>query len=187
MNNGEFSISKLYEDSRKVLLRPKEYFASMEMQGGIGEPLVKALAYGVIAGVFVFIWNLLNVTTASTGFLGGASAIGGFFGAIIGAVVGVFIGGAIVLLISAICKGNTDFEPNMRVAAATMVLFPINAFLGFFGGISYSLGGIISLAISLYGVYMIYIAVSSTLQGQAQTARTVSYVIGAILILFQIV
>ena len=187
MNNGGFNISKLYEDSRKVLLRPKEYFTSMETEGGLGEPLVKAIAYGVIAGIFVFIWNLLNVTAVSIGFLGGASAVAGFFGAIIGAVIGVFIVGVIVLIISAICNGNTDFEPNMRVAAATMVLFPINAFLGFFGGISYSLGEIISLAVSLYGVYMIYIAVSTILQGQTQTARTVSYIIGAILILFQLV
>ena len=185
MSDERFNIYKLYENSKKTLLHPKEYFASMKTQGGLGEPVIKALMYGVIAGIFVLIWSLLNLTGVSTGFLGGGVA--GFFSAIIGTVIGVFIGGLIILIISAICKGNTDFEPNMRVAAATMVLYPINAFLVFFSGISYSLGEIISLAVSLYGVYLVYIAVTVTLQGETKTARTVSYVLGAILILFQIV
>ena len=186
MSDERFNIYKLYENSKKTLLHPKEYFASMKTQGGLGEPVIKALMYGVIAGIFVLLWSLLNLTGVSTGFLGGVG-IAGFFGAIISAVIGVFIGGLIILIISAICKGNTDFEPNMRVAAATMVLFPINAFLGFFSGISYFLGAIISLAVSLYGVYLVYIAITVTLQGEAKTARTVSYVLGAILILFQII
>ena len=187
MSDERFSIFKLYEASRKTLLQPKAYFASMKTQGGLGEPIIKALMYGVIAGIFVLLWDILNVTGVSTGFLGGTTGIAGFFGAIIGAVIGVFIVGVIVLIISAICKGNTDFEPNMRVAAATMVLVPINAFLGFFSGISYSLGAIIGLAVSLYGVYLLYIAVTVTLQGQAKTARTVSYVLAALLIISQIV
>ncbi|MFO7828274.1 MAG: hypothetical protein R6V23_06625, partial [Bacteroidales bacterium] len=93
MSDERFNIFKLYENSKKTLLHPKEYFASMKTQGGLGEPIIKALMYGVIAGIFVLIWDILNLTVASAGLLGGAAGIAGFFGAIISAVIGVFIGG----------------------------------------------------------------------------------------------
>ena len=187
MNIGGYSIYKMYEESKEVLLNPQDYFLSMETQGGLREPVIKALVYGVVAGIFAFFWNLLNITGISMGSSGGSGAIVGLFGAIISAVIGVFIGGLIILIISNICKGNTDFEPSVRVAAATMVLYPINVFLGFFGAISYSLGEIISLAVSLYGVYLIYLAVTTILQGEIQTARTVSYVLAGISILLFII
>ncbi len=55
---------------------------------------------------------------------------------IVGALIGLFIGAVIMLIISAICKGSTDFEANLRVVAAVMVLMPINALLGFTMGIN---------------------------------------------------
>ncbi len=187
MSNSGFSFPKFFEDSKKVLLQPKAYFSSMETQGGIGEPLIKVLIYGGIAGVFALLWSLLNLTGFTGGLFGGAIGIAAFFWAIIGAVIGVFIGGVIVLVISAIASGNTDYEPNLRIAAAIMVLLPVNAFLGFLDGISYHLGAIIGLAVNLYGLYLLYLGVTITLKGKESTAKVVSYVLAGLLVLFLII
>jgi hypothetical protein len=187
MSNESFSIAKLYKDSRKALFRPKAYFKDMETGGGIGEPTVKALIYGVVAGIFILIWSLLDIIGVTTGAFSGNIGVVGFFGYIIGAVIGVFIGGLIILLISYICSGNKNFETNMRVAAAIMVILPVNAFLGFFGGISYALGVLITLLVYLYGLYMLYNALTTTLKGEKKPAKAISYILGALLVVFMII
>jgi hypothetical protein len=183
MSNEGFSFKKLYEDSKKALFQPKEYFSSMETQGGLGEPILKVLVYGAIAGVFALLWSLLNISGFTGGILGGAVGIAAFFWSIFGAVVGVFIGGLIVLIISSICNGKGEFEPNMRVAAAIMVILPINAFLGFFGGISGALDAIIGFAVNIYGLYMLYIAVTRTLEGKVQPAKAISYILAGLVLI----
>jgi len=187
MANEGFNLTRLYEDSKKALFRPREYFSSMPIEGGLGEPILKALSYGVVAGIFVLIWSLLNISGFTGGIFGGAIGIAGFFWSIFGAVIGVFIGGVIVLIVSAICGGNTEYEPNMRVAAAIMVLMPINAFLGFFAAIGPVLGSIITLLVNLYGLYMLYHAARGVLSGKEQPAKVVSLVLGGLLVLFLII
>ncbi len=185
MSNQGFSFKKLFEDSKKALLSPKEYFSTMETTGGIGEPVVKALIYGAIAGIFALLWSIFNLTTAS-GLFGGAVGIMALIWSIIAAVIGVFIGGVIVLIISSIAKGNSEFEPCMRVAASIMVIMPISAFFGFLGGI-HILSAVIGLAINLYALYMLYIAITLSLKGEDQPAKVVSYVLGGLLILIFII
>jgi len=185
MSDQGFSFKKFFEDSKKTLLSPKEYFSTMETTGGIGEPIVKALIYGAIAGIFALIWSLLNLSAAS-GWFGGGVGFVALIWSIIAAVIGVFIGGVIVLIISSISKGNTEFEPSMRVAAAIMVVMPLSAFFGFLGGITI-LSKVISLAINLYALYLLYIAVTVSLKGSDQPAKIVSYVLGGLLILFFII
>lgn len=181
MSNEGFNFKKFYEDSKKALLSPKEYFETMETSGGLGEPIIKVLIYGGIAGIFALLWNLFNL---SSGLFGGVLLA--FFGYIFLAVIGVFIIGVIVLIISSIAKGNNEFEPSMRVAASIMVIMPISAFFGFLGGV-HILSAVISLAINLYALYMLYFAITFTLKGEDQPAKVVSYVLGGLLILFFII
>jgi hypothetical protein len=185
MSNQGFNFNKFFEDSKKVLISPKEYFSSMEITGGMGEPIIKALIYGTIAGVFALLWSLFNITGAA-GLFGGAVGFLALIWSIVAAVIGVFIGGVVVLIISSICKGNSEFEPNMRVAAALMVFMPISAFFGFLGGV-HLLSAVISLAINLYALYLLYIAATVTLKGADKPAKVVSYVLGGLLILFFII
>lgn len=185
MDNKSFNFNKFFQDSKKVLLSPKEYFSTMEITGGMGEPIIKALIYGAIAGVFALLWSLLNLSEVS-GLFGGAVGFLALIWSIVAAVIGVFIGGVIVLIISSICKGNSEFEPGMRVAAALMVIMPISAFFGFLGGI-HLLSSVISLAINLYALYLLYIAVTITLKGTDKPAKIVSYVLGGLLVLFFVI
>ena len=184
MSDQGFSFEKFIQDSKKVIVSPKEYFSTMEITGGLGEPIIKALIYGAIAGVFALLWSFFNITGA--GLFGGAVGFLALIWSIVAAVIGVFIGGVVVLIISSICKGNSEFEPNMRVAAALMVFMPISAFFGFLGGV-HLLSAVISLAINLYALYLLYIAATVTLKGTDKPAKIVSYVLGGLLILFFII
>jgi hypothetical protein len=91
--------------------------------------------------------------------------------------VGVFIAGALMLVVSAICGGNTDYEANVRVAASLMVVYPINVFLSFFYGISMILGGLVGLLVSFYSIYLLYTAAIQALKGKESSARIVAIVL----------
>ncbi len=186
MAEGGFDFNKLIDETKATLLTPAEYFAVMPKEGGFGEPLVKAVIYSLIAGIFTFVWGALKLTAAAGamgGLLGGGIGIMGLIWSIIGGIIGLFIGGAIVLVISAICGGNTNFEANVRVCASLMALSPVSAILGFLSGFSLWIGGLISLAIALYGLYLLYIAVTKALGGKEGTAKVISIVLAIIPVL----
>jgi hypothetical protein len=177
MSNETINFNQILKDSRETLLNPKGYFESMPLSGGFTEPLIKAAIYGTLAGLFALLWSILGFGAVGAGILGGAIGIMALIWTIVGAVIGLFIGGVIMLVISAICGGNTDYEANVRVTASLMVLYPINAFLAFFNGINFTLGGIISLAVSLFGVYLLYLAAIHALKGKESNAKIVAIVL----------
>ena len=189
MSNEKFDLKKFIEDSKNAVLSPKEYFTTLSITGGFGEPVIKAVIYGFIAGIFALLWSLLNISGGAGlgGLFGGAFGIMAFIGSIIWALIGLFIGGVIVLIISAICSGSNDYEANVRVVAAMMVLMPINAFLNVFNGISPALGGIIGLIVNLYGLWMLYHALNQTLKAKEETSKIIALVLGALVLLFAII
>jgi hypothetical protein len=181
-----FNIQQIIEDSKNVLTRPKEYFTSMPKKGGFGEPIIKAVIYGAIAGILGMIWSFAGLTAARGmfgGMMGGGIGVMVLVGALIGSVVGLFVGAIIILVLSAICGGTTDFEANTRVSASLMVLYPISALFGFAGGIHYSLGAIVSLLVGLYGIYLLYNALVHALGGKEGTAKIVAIVLAVIPVL----
>ncbi|HQH40380.1 MAG TPA: Yip1 family protein [Bacteroidales bacterium] len=186
MSDSAFNFNEFIKESKDSLVNPKAYFASMKTEGGLGEPIIKALIYGTVAGIIGLIWSLLHVSPAVGGIFGSAVGITVLLFAIIGSLIGVFIGAVIVLVISAIAGGKTDFEPCMRVSAALMVLMPVSAFLGFTGSIHYFLGAIVSLAINLYGLWMLYQALVQPLQAKEGTTRIIMYVLAGLLVLFML-
>lgn len=178
MSNESIDIQKIIQETRETLTNPKEYFSTMPLEGGFAEPVIKAAMYGVVAGIFALVWSLLGWNAMGAGGIwGGAVGVMALIWSIIGAIIAVFIGGAIMLVISAICGGNTDYEANVRVAASLMAVYPINAFLSFLYGISFSLGGLAGLAISLWSVYLIYLASIFSLKGRESTAKIVAMVL----------
>ena len=184
MADGTFDLNAFIQESKDVLLNPKSYFTNMKTSGGITEPLIKAVLYGAVAGAIAFIWSLLRVGSFTGGLFGGAIGVMIFIWTIIGAIIGLFIGGVILLVISSICKGNTDFEANVRVVAAIMVLMPINALLAFAGHFNVYLGVIISLAISVYSLWLMYNGLVLSLKSSPETTKIVTYILIAIFVVF---
>jgi hypothetical protein len=184
MSDVTFDFNAFIAESKETLLNPKSYFSTMKTSGGIAEPLIKAVIYGTLSGIIYLIWGFLRIGAVGGGLLGSAVGFMAFVGAIISAVVGLFIGAVILLIISSICKGNTDFEANLRVTAAVMVVMPISALLSFGTGINLYLGLVISLAVSAYSLWLLYNGLVESLKCNAGTAKIVCYVIVAIMVLF---
>ena len=182
--SSSFDVNAFIKETKDVLVNPKSYFSTMKTTGGLVEPLIKALIYGVVAGVITFLWGILGI--GAVGMFGGAISVMALIWSIIGAIIGLFIGAVIVLIISAVCKGSTDFELCARVVAATMVVMPINALLGFVIGINSTLGMIISLGVNLFGLYLLYHALIQALKAKPETTRIVMYVLAALIALIMI-
>jgi hypothetical protein len=182
-NNGAFDFNAFINESKETLLNPKSYFAALKTTGGMSEPLIKAVIYGTVTGIFTFLWSVLKLGAVTGGLFGGSIGVMAFVSSIIGAIIGLFIGAVIVLIISAICGGSTDFESNVRVTASLMVLMPVNAALGFISGFSLHLNLIISAAVGLYGLWMLYNALCETLKAKQETAKIVCYVLAALSLL----
>ena len=176
MSNESIDFKKILNDSRESLLNPKGYFASIPLTGGLVEPLIKAAIYGLVAGLFGVLWSVVGLSATGAGVFGVVGFISLIY-SVIGAIIGVFIGGVIMLVISAICGGNTDFEANVRVAASLMVVYPINAFLALFYGLNFTLGGVVGLAVSVYGIYMLYHAAIQALKGKESNVKIVAIVL----------
>jgi hypothetical protein len=184
MNSTEFNSALFLEESKQSLLNPKEYFSTMQTTGGLGPPVIKALIYGAIAGVFHLLWSLLNITYAGGGMFGGAVGILAFFGSLIGALIGLFIGAVIILLLVAIAGGKTDFEPIVHVSAALLVIMPVSAFLNVFSVIHPMFGSLLSLAVNLYALWMLFHAMTGTLNARYETSKIIMYILAGLLILF---
>ncbi len=182
-------MKKMMDDAKGALLKPKEYFSTMPVSGGMGEPVIKALIYGTVAGIFRLLWSILGLSAigGSMGFLlGGGVGIMALIGSLIGALIGLFLGGVILLIISSIAGGNTDYEANVRVTADMMVLMPIQAVFGFliFSGFLHSL---VSLLINLYAVWMLYLALTGVLKGKPDTSKTLTIILAGLLLLFSLI
>lgn len=187
MSDTTFDFNVFIRESKDVLVNPKSYFSTMKTSGGLGEPLIKVVIYGAVAGVFAMLWSLAHLSVLTGGMLGGGTGFMAFIWYIISAVIGMFIGAVIVLVLSAVAKGNTDFEACARVTAAMMVLMPVNAFLMFLSGLNLYLGLIVSLAINIYGIWLLYNAQVYALKGKQETARIIMYVLIIVIVLFSII
>ncbi len=180
-----FDLNVFIKESKETLLNPKAYFSTMRTTGGMAEPVIKALIYGVVAGIIIFIWGLLGLG-GPAGVFGAGIGVMGLVYTIISAVIGLFIGAVIVLIISAICKGNTDFEACLRVVASVMVIFPISALLGFITGISPVFGAIIGLVVNLYALYLLYFGLTESLKANPGTTKVIMYVLAVLLVIIMI-
>lgn len=185
MNNKIFDFNKLSKEFQETLLNPKEYFSTLPLSGGFTEPVLKAVFYGTIAGLFAVLWSVMGLSAMGGfgGVWGGAVGIMALIWSIVGSIIAVFVGGAIVLVISAICGGNTDYEACVRVYASLMVIYPINAFLAFLYGISLPLGSTVGLMVSLYAIYLMYTAVQQALKGRESTLKIVAIVLVALVVM----
>ncbi|MEI6048590.1 MAG: Yip1 family protein [Bacteroidota bacterium] len=187
MNNGNFDFNAFIKESKDILLNPKLYFATMKTTGGMTEPLIKAVIYGAIAGAISFLWSLLKIGVIGGSIFGGAIGIKAFVWSVVGAVIGLFIGAVVLLVISSICKGSTDFEANVRVTAAVMVVMPVSAFFGFATGINLYLGLIIGLVVNIFALWLLYNGLVESLKTSVETTKIVMYVLIALIVVMTLV
>jgi len=186
MANSTFDFNAFIKESKDVLVSPKTNFSTMKTTGGIAEPLIKATLYGVVAGLLKLIWSLTGLSITTGALFGGAVGIMLLLGSIIGAIIGLFIGAVILLVISAITKGSTDFEANVRVTAAVMIIMPISALLAFVTGLNFTAGVIIGIAVNIFALYLMYHGLVEALKANAGSAKVVIYILIALIVLIML-
>lgn len=186
MAENTFDFQAFLEESKQTLINPKEYFKSMAKSGGFVAPIIKAIIYGLAAGVISFLLSIFHIGLLS-GFLGTTIGIGSIIILPIYALIGIFIGGVLILIISAICGGSTEFEPCVRIAAALTVLYPINSILPIFYHIGFYLEVLIGLCVSVYGLWLLYNAVIESLNGKQEVMKIVGIVLAALVLISSIV
>ena len=167
--------NRFLSDSRDTLIAPKTFFASMALTGGYREPVMKLALYGLIAGVLGAILNLNKMGPAALWLSVVITPIT--------SIIAGFIGALFILVVSLICKGSKNFEHALRVMAAIAVLQPIQVLAtGVFIHISPLLFILGALAVSLYGLYLLYLALTTALQGKPKSAAIVTGALSLLMI-----
>ncbi|HNX22941.1 MAG TPA: Yip1 family protein [Spirochaetota bacterium] len=186
MADVAFDFKKFIDETKATILTPADYFSVMAKTGGFAEPLIKAVIYGLVAALINLLWMTLSlgaVGGAFGGMLGGGVGVMGLVMSVVGSIIALFVGGAIVLVISAICGGSTEYEANVRVTASIMAISPISALFGFLSGFNLWLGGLASIAVSLYGLWLLYNALIKALGGKEGPAKVISIILAIIPVL----
>jgi hypothetical protein len=186
MSSRVFDFNSFIKESVEVLTIPKAYFSTLKITGGLTEPLIKALIYGAVTGAMAAILTAFHFAVGGD-ILIGYSGLKALSATIIGAVVGLFTGSLGLLVISSVCKGNTDFEACCRIVASVMVLVPVGALLGLVTNFSFYPGEIITLCIKLFGLWLVYNALIEKLKAKPETTRMVIYIFGILVIIFKII
>lgn len=182
MAEPSFDFKKFITDSRQILIKPAEYFKKMEKSGGVEYPIIRALIYVVTAEIITFLWIILKLQSG-----GGISVslpesiieIILLIITMIASVILLFIGGIIVLTISALCGGITDFEASIRVTASLMIVIPLSAVIGVISGFSLYTGFIIFILIPLYSIFLMYNSITHALNGKRVVTRIVAIILSA--------
>jgi hypothetical protein len=168
MSDLTFDFKAFIKESIDVLINPRSYFSTMKTTGGVTEPLIKALIYGALAGIIEFLWSVVDLGNPIFGKLHGIMMI---FWIIIGVIVGLFVGGLILMIISAILKGSKDYEASVRVNASLMVILPLSALFGFVRHLNITAGVIVNLAIGIFALYLLYHGIIETLKANPGSTK----------------
>lgn len=170
-----FDFQDLLARWRTVLYPPS--VASFDMQrtaANWNTILISLALLGVVQGVFSFITGL-EYHRSGTGF---GTIIGGF----IGAYIGFFIAAGLVYLLSRMLGGTGEFLEHAWLLSLAWV--PIQAASSVVGVIPI-LGGIVQVALAIYGI-VLYIYATSSAQRMTLGRSTVAVLIPGI-VLFAIV
>lgn len=184
VSGNEVDMGRMIRESVQVLTAPKTFFAAMPKTGGLIDPVIRTVIFALVAAVINLVWSFVPIGPAV-----GKGILFGFAGLIlfpIFALIGLFIGAVILLVLSAICGGSTDYMFCVRISGVLSVLFPINAVFGIVSKINLYLGALVSLALGFFGLWLLYNALVHALGGKEGVAKIISLILAGILILFSL-
>ncbi len=167
-NNYQNIAQEIWQSWLRVTTQPKvETFEQEIPRASMEKTIISMAAAGVIAGLLSAIQVM--VILAGVPFLGAMAGVGALFGVIwtpIAAVIGLFIFSAIVHIIARLVSGRPiDFGPDFLTLTylLSMIgapLYVVNALLGLvfaFARVPF-LGGLVGLAVFVYSIYLLILA-----------------------------
>lgn len=168
-------VEDIINTVKKVILAPAEFYRGMPKVGGLVDPLIFAVALGVVSGAIQAVLGLLHLGVR----VSVMAALSMIILAPIWIVIGSFIGGAILFVIWKLMGSNESFEAAYRCGAYASAISPIMALLG-----------VIPLAGSLVGLaWMMFLLVTASVEVHklpAKKAWLVFGIIGAVLALLSL-
>ncbi len=172
MTPNPVNVQQFVDDAKATIQDPKAFYSSMPLTGGFNEPVMRAVLFGLITGGLGFLLAFVS--------FGGGGFGSRIFTAItlliaypICAVIGVFVGGVVIMVFSAIAGGSSDYEGATRVAASTVFLIPIQAVASFLTSINAYLGSAVSVAISLFAIYLLFNALLYALKANEKPSKII--------------
>jgi hypothetical protein len=184
MSSITFDLNIFLQESKNTLLNPNRYFSTMKISGGLSEPLIKAMAYGILTGFIYLICWLFRIKSFGAGYVGDAVGFLAFIKIIVATVLGSLIGALLLVIISTSCRGNSDYEPNLRVTASLLAVMPIYAIFSILWELNLYIGIIISFIISLYFIWIFYFGLAVALKCKQKIVKFVLYGLALIIVLF---
>ncbi len=174
-------LKRFFGNSIKTILKPKEFFSDLVTDSNFVESLIRGVTYGFLGGLLQMLWFYLKISPVylTKGNFYGFTLL---LGNIVGSLVGVIFGGVVILILVAIGGGNTNYRAYTQVASYILVFIPITAFASFFYGINYIAGTIISTFTVLYALYILFVAITSTLKGKKLPTKIATFILGSILV-----
>ncbi|WP_449241978.1 YIP1 family protein [Desulfovibrio sp.] len=175
-----FDFQRLWDDSLAILRDPKRFFSSMPASGGFGDPVLRAVVYGLAAGVMNLLWGLFGMGHGRMMTSFGGLGIGGLAGMPLVALAGLFVGGGLLWLAARLCGARPGYEAAARASAVCQVLLPVRAAFNVFHAASPSLGLAMSVALNLFGAWLAYHALGSALGVEERKARVAGVVLAVL-------
>jgi len=162
----------LFQAFIAVLTRPAAFFESVKGQTGFRDPLVFAVAAGLVGGVIHAVFSLAHLLPVTAAGVGLAMIIL----MPIFAVIGCFVGGAIVHVVSMIAGGKGSFEHSVRIAGYCAAVLPVSAVLSFIPLVQY--------LPSFYGLYIAALGIIALHLADRRRTFIVTGVLAAIMAIF---
>lgn len=168
MSEKPFDLSKVIDDAKSVITTPLAFYKNMPVSGGYSEPAIFVLVMGFVVGCL----NLLfSVFAGNFGAAIGSFLIGPFL-----IVLFSFVAALIMFVLWKLMGTAHDYETAYRCVAYTMAAQPVMAILG----VIPFLGPVI---VSLWAIYLIYIASVEVHKVDAKMARIVLGVIALVMVI----
>ncbi|MBN1904664.1 MAG: YIP1 family protein, partial [Deltaproteobacteria bacterium] len=167
--NMEKNVKNILNTAMKVITNPVGFFRDMPKTGGFIEPLIFAVALGLVSGVITAILSIFSLGSVVSFWMGLAFII--YYPIML--AIGSFIGALILFIIWKIMGSQEPYETAYRCMAYAMAISPITVLLQI---IPY-IGAILGLAWYLY----LMMAASTEVHKIAQ--KTALMVFGIIFIL----
>lgn len=141
-------VNEWIETAQSVLMEPTDFFSSETRRDGFGFPIKFAGISIVIAAIFNTIGAGIS-TAIGTGFEPMA-LIGALLGSLIGGLIGLLIGASLIHIFVYLFGGKQGYKSTLAVLCFASATTPISAA----ASIIPILGGLISLAVGIYAIYL---------------------------------
>lgn len=174
-NQKKSPVQGIIDAAKQVIMDPVGFYRGMPKTGGFGDPLVFAVALGVVTGVIQAVLGLVHLGGSAVGM----AALSLIILAPIWVLIGGFIGAAIVFVIWKLMGSTESYETAYRCGAYSMAVAPITTL----AGVIPVVGGLVGVA---WMVYLLVIASVEVHKLPARKAWLVFGIIGALLALMSL-